>query len=501
MKPLLIIDLSSIFHAKYHAAGDGALNVTQSTIADIERCISSNYDRHIVIACDSKRSFRKDISPEYKANRERDATLYETLDACKAELRRRGFLLVECEGFEADDVIATIADNADDRGVSVTIASADKDLLQLVRDAEDEAAIGPRPSCVQLSTSSWKTMDVAAVREKFKVDPWKMGAFLALWGDGSDNIRGADGIGPVKAAELVNTYGDIDAIYKALSADASKVLPLKNAKPGDVSAAAQSLIDCKPYVDLARKLVALRFDAPVNFDEIYKPREVNKVDDDFSDAAITDGKTADATAAIKAEFPGATVQPANDGIVIGEVVPEEAQQTKAIAVRTDEFDKQLEPFSAAHAMTFADWVARSRLYTRLPNKEAVFSIIVRGRELGLGAMVSLDVFSIVEGKVCPSAHFIIAKAKAHPDCEYLQCIETTQTSSTWETKNRKNPKPTRLTYTIEQAKLAGRVKDKGQWERMPAEMCRKICGVQLARMEYPEAALGLYADSELDDVA
>src|SRR4029079_18187718 len=108
----------------------------------------------------------------------------------------------------------------------------------------------------------------------------------------------------------------------------------------------------------------------------------------------------------------------------------------------------------------------------------------------------LDSFHIIEGKPSPSAHFIIARAKAHPDCEYFQCIETTTERAVWVTKNRRNPKETRLEYTIKDAEQAGR--RVGNWQKHPAEMVRKTGGVQLARIEYPEAFLGLYAAEELE---
>jgi 5'-3' exonuclease len=479
-KPVLLIDLSSVFYPRWHSKGESLLSVTQQTIATVDKCVDGNWDRHIAICCDSGRSFRKDISPDYKKSRpEKDATLIETLRLTEEALAKQGFLLWKAPGFEADDIIATACEAATAAGHEVTIASADKDLCQLVSD-----------KVKTLSPATWITRGRDEVHAAFGVWPHQIGDWLSLVGDKSDDIKGAPGVGAKTAAQLLDEYNSVSNLYAVLALNPSLVLPNKGQKPGEISKAAQSLVAAKDNVMLAKRLVALRFDVPINFEEIYQERKP-KLEDDFSDAATSDGKGP---------------APSNDnGVVIGEVVAAPIQrdsaptETKELTVRPSEFDKHLEPYSASSAMQFSEWVTKSRLYNKLPNKEAVFAIIVRGRELGLGAMVSLDVFSVVEGRVSPSAHFIISKAKAHPDCEYLQCIETTPTSATWETKNRKNPKPTRLTYTIEQAKVAGRVKEKGQWERMPAEMCRKICGVQLARMEYPEAALGLYADDELDE--
>lgn len=96
------------------------------------------------------------------------------------------------------------------------------------------------------------------------------------------------------------------------------------------------------------------------------------------------------------------------------------------------------------------------------------------------------------------AHLIIARAKADPKCEYFYCEETTSTRATYVTKSRDNPKETRLTYTIEDARRAELVKPKSNWEKRPAEMLRKTAGVQLARLEYPGTSIGVYAVDELE---
>jgi hypothetical protein len=110
------------------------------------------------------------------------------------------------------------------------------------------------------------------------------------------------------------------------------------------------------------------------------------------------------------------------------------------------------------------------------------------------------------------AHLIVARAKKHPDCEYFTMVESTDTSCTYETKNRTSAQPSRLTYTIEQAKQAGLCPEeirtrsvakpgekdsRGNWEKRPAEMLRKTCAVQLVRVEFPDAAMGIYCEEEL----
>jgi hypothetical protein len=126
--------------------------------------------------------------------------------------------------------------------------------------------------------------------------------------------------------------------------------------------------------------------------------------------------------------------------------------------------------------------------------------MLRGRELGFGAAKSLDVFHFVEGKVCPHAHLIVALTEQDPDCEYFMLIESDDTKATYETKHRRQPKPVRLTYTIQQAQFAG-LAGRAIWKARPAEMLRKTCAVQLARIMFPDAALGLYAVEEMGEAA
>jgi hypothetical protein len=130
--------------------------------------------------------------------------------------------------------------------------------------------------------------------------------------------------------------------------------------------------------------------------------------------------------------------------------------------------------------------------------------------MGMGALTALDSFHVIEGKPAPLAHLIVARAKAHPDCEYFRFVGGDDTYAEYQTKNRNNPSPTTLKFTIEQARISGLAPrdprkdrpsqgkdDRGNWEKRPSEMLRKTCAVQLARIEYPDAALGLYSAEEM----
>jgi DNA polymerase-1 len=161
---------------------------------------------HIVVCFDAgKKTFRNDLYAEYKANR---ATPPDELIAQFPYFREItesiGFVTLEQEGFEADDLIGTLAKQLSEAGHSVTIVSGDKDLMQLVND----------------KVTIWDTMrdkiyTSAEVKEKMGVLPEKIIDLLTLVGDSSDNVPGLKGVGPKTAAQLIEFYEDIETILAA----------------------------------------------------------------------------------------------------------------------------------------------------------------------------------------------------------------------------------------------------------------------------------------------
>lgn len=155
----------------------------------------------------SKPSFRKEIYKEYKANRQKPPEdLLPQFEHIQRAVDCFGIRRLELAGFEADDVIATIATQAEKDGYQVEIITGDKDLMQLVTE-----------NTTLYDTMKGQRIGAAQVREKFQVGPEQVVDILALMGDSSDNIPGVAGIGPKTAAELINTYGSLEGIYQNLS--------------------------------------------------------------------------------------------------------------------------------------------------------------------------------------------------------------------------------------------------------------------------------------------
>lgn len=158
---------------------------------------------HMAVIFDASRdTFRSEIYPAYKANRsETPEDLIPQFAPIREATRAFGLPSIEKDGFEADDIIATYAKIANEAGMEVCIVSSDKDLMQLVRDG-----VG------MMDPMKDRNIGPAEVMEKFGVTPDKVIDVQALAGDSTDNVPGVPGIGIKTAAELINTYGDLETL-------------------------------------------------------------------------------------------------------------------------------------------------------------------------------------------------------------------------------------------------------------------------------------------------
>ena len=197
---------------------------------------------HMCVVFDAPgRTFRDDIYAEYKA--QRPPTPPELL--AQIELTHRavdafGHAVISLPGVEADDVIATLVRLANAEKLAVVIGSSDKDLMQLCSDD------------VKLHDAvKNRLLGLAEVKEKWGVPPELLGDLLALMGDSVDNVPGVPGIGPKTAAELITTYGSLDAVL----ANVEKVKGKKG----------QAIAEGRAMLAVARQLVRLRDDVELPF--------------------------------------------------------------------------------------------------------------------------------------------------------------------------------------------------------------------------------------------
>lgn len=163
---------------------------------------------HFAVIFDhSAHSFRNDLYADYKANRsEPPEDLRPQFSIIRDATRAFGLPCIEEEGFEADDLIATYARQAEEQGAEVVIVSSDKDLTQLITD-----------KVVMFDPMKNKIIDADGVVEKFGVGPEKMIDLQALTGDPTDNVPGVPGIGPKTAAQLLEEYGTLEQLLERAS--------------------------------------------------------------------------------------------------------------------------------------------------------------------------------------------------------------------------------------------------------------------------------------------
>lgn len=190
---------------------------------------------HVAVIFDKgSHTFRNELYDQYKANREEmPEDLRPQIPLTRDASRAFNIATHEIEGFEADDIIATLACQARDAGGRVTILSSDKDLMQLVGDGVE-----------MLDPMKNKRIDRDGVFEKFGVGPERVVDVQALAGDSVDNVPGAPGIGVKTAALLINEYGDLDGLLE-------RAEEIKQPKRR------QTLIDNADQIRLSRSLVQL----------------------------------------------------------------------------------------------------------------------------------------------------------------------------------------------------------------------------------------------------
>ena len=165
---------------------------------------------HIFAAMDSKtKTFRHEFYPEYKATRNKTPEdLHAQIPWICEILETLGIPTLQCDGYEADDIIATVAKKCVETGRTCRILSGDKDLMQLV--CENIQILKPDAGAM------WKVTDSAAVEAEWGVKPEQLLDLLSLYGDTADNVPGVAGIGVKTASKLLAEYKNLDGIYQNL---------------------------------------------------------------------------------------------------------------------------------------------------------------------------------------------------------------------------------------------------------------------------------------------
>ena len=250
-KTVTIIDTFGFFFRSFYALPQhlknrdgfptGLLTGFTNFMSTLQKQHDSDY---IVFAIDTKGpTFRNEIDPNYKANRSAPPPeLTMQLPVAIEWIDKMGYKTLGMQGYEADDMIATITHLAREKGYNVRVVSHDKDLYQLIDDGK----------VVIVDAVKRKTMDEDACYEKYGVTPKQFIDYQSILGDSADNVPGVKGIGKVGAEKLLKEYGTLDNIY-------ANVDEVKGAN-------GKKLIASREQAYMSKELVTLKHDVFTEFD-------------------------------------------------------------------------------------------------------------------------------------------------------------------------------------------------------------------------------------------
>ncbi len=262
MDKLFLIDAYAIIYRSYYAfiknprINSKGLNTSAIVgfMNTLNEVLTKEKPTHIAVAFDLGKTFRNDVFPEYKAQREatpEDIRL--AVPIIKDLMSAMRITCLEAEGFEADDIIGTLALKAGSQGIETYMLTPDKDYGQLV--GGNVYIYRPRHG------GGYETLDEKAVCDKFGITtPLQVIDILALMGDSADNFPGCPGIGPKTATQLINQFGSVEGLL-------SHTQELKGKMKEKVEAATED-------IKMSKFLATIRTDVPVDLDmEKFQTRE------------------------------------------------------------------------------------------------------------------------------------------------------------------------------------------------------------------------------------
>jgi len=271
---IYVVDLSSYVLRAYHAIAPLSSPSGEPTgavhgmVNMLERMLRERSPRLMAVALDAGReTFRREIYPEYKANRPPTPDdLRSQLQRCEQIVLGYHAAIYKQEGVEADDLIATVVRRARELSLKVVIMAADKDLMQLVGD-----------DVILWDTMRDRVIGPPEVEERFGVRVDQLQDLLALMGDTSDNIPGVPSVGPKTAMELLKAYGSLQGIYENLGQIAKKGL-------------LQKLTEHREQAFLSQRLVQLKDDCAIEVSREalgFRGRDVEKLRALYSELGFT----------------------------------------------------------------------------------------------------------------------------------------------------------------------------------------------------------------------
>ncbi len=261
-KRLLLIDGHGIIYRSYFAirglaTSDGfPTNAIYGFLQSLDKVVREFPSTHVVVAMDSRgKTIRHEEYKEYKANRpEMPEDLSRQIPEITDITEKLGYKVIRKEGYEADDVIAKLTGEAQNRGLEVIILSGDKDLMQLVNDNVKMVDTD--------KDNQLKVIGPDKVKEKFGVNPDQIRDYLALVGDKSDNIPGVPQIGKVRAKKLLDKFNSLDNLLAQLDAiDRARIQNTLKEHREDATQG-KNLVTLRDDIELSEDFDSLEIDTP-----------------------------------------------------------------------------------------------------------------------------------------------------------------------------------------------------------------------------------------------
>jgi DNA polymerase-1 len=260
---LVLLDAHAIIHRAYHALPDFSSSTGEPTGALFGLCnmlfkILDELKPTYIVACYDlpQPTHRHDVYDKYKATRKKgDEALVQQLISSRDVFAAFGIPMYDCPGYEADDVLGTIVREVREmKHLRTIIASGDMDTMQLITD--DSVLVYTLRKGIQDTV----LYDQKAVEARFGFSPQAIPDYKGFAGDTSDNIPGIKGIGEKTATQLIQLFGGVDGVYKALAGD-SQVLVKHGFKPK----ANQLITAGEEEAQFSKMLATIRTDAPIAF--------------------------------------------------------------------------------------------------------------------------------------------------------------------------------------------------------------------------------------------
>ena len=258
-RELFLIDGNSLVYRAFFALPESIAtsrgvptNAIFGFASMLVKLMTEHGQKPTVVVWDAGHSGRKDMAPDYKAGRaSRPDLLKEQWPALEPLVDAFGYTNIRSDGFEADDVIATLAGRAAREGIDVTVVTGDRDAFQLIEDIEDGGKV--RIMATGRGITDTKLYDRDAVVDRYGIPPEKIPDFYGLKGDTSDNIPGVPGIGDKTASTLLQEYGDLETVL----ASVDKISGAKRK---------ENLTNHADDARLSRDLATAQRDVPVEID-------------------------------------------------------------------------------------------------------------------------------------------------------------------------------------------------------------------------------------------